>query len=154
MEKKCFPNTNRGFHTTQLEYKQLYARLRHNPYFSYNYGTTLIQAKHFEQGISVLNETSKYFIDTDLLCTLGDGYKGIQQYEIAEKNYFLASNMVPNKFYPLYCLTQLYVETGRHALATNIAKDLINKQPKINSYTVSKIKSEMKELIDSISQNK
>ena len=136
------------FEDVREQYALLYAQLDNNPYFLYNYGIELVLAKEYEQGILVLQHTCHYFIDTDILCYLGDAYKGLNQYDKAESNYQLASNMVPVKFYPLYCLAKLYSETGRKKESLAMAQTIINKDIKIASYMVTTIKNEMRQFIE------
>jgi O-antigen ligase len=140
-----------GFDNNREKYKDLYTKLNKDPYFLYNYGVELILAKDYKQGILVLQQTSLYLSNTEIFCYLGDAYKGIRLYKKAEKNYLFASNMVPNKFYPLYCLANLYYETGNATKAYEIAIKLVNKKEKVQSYTTYRIKSEMKQLIDTLS---
>jgi O-antigen polymerase len=57
--------------------------------------------------------TDKKFTSDEILYTsLGDNYKAIKNYLKAEEAYRHASFMVPDKFYPLYLLANLYYETG------------------------------------------
>jgi hypothetical protein len=133
------------------QYAQLYTRLNSNPYFLYHYGIELVLAKEYEQGIAVLQQTCHYFNDTDILCHLGDARKGLGQYEKAEADYRLASNMAPNKFYPLYCLVKLYQATGRTDEAVKMAKEITDRKEKVKSWTTYKIKKEMNLLVDSLS---
>ena len=151
-ETVVFKTTVEGFENTFSEYEQLYKKLKNNPYFLYNYGMGLISFKEYGKGVEVLNEACRYFTDTDILCGIGDGYKGMYRYDLAEEAYILASNMVPNKFYPQYCLAKLYNETNRPDAAIAIANSLIYKKEKIQSYTTYKIKKEMMQLVDSLTQ--
>ncbi|MDR0713197.1 MAG: O-antigen ligase family protein [Bacteroidales bacterium] len=150
-EKAVAQTELHSFDATQPEYERLYGKLRHNPYFLYNYGTELIQARQHEKGVALLDETAKYFTDTDVLCSLGDGYTGTGDYDMAEKSYLQASYMVPNKFYPLYCLAKLYRDTDKRDKALNVANEIINKREKVKSYTTYKIRKEMISLRDSLS---
>jgi len=150
-EKLVSHTSIHGFEDVREQYTRLYTQLENNPYFMFNYGIELVLAKEYEQSIPILHRVCRYFIDTDILCYLGDAYKGMSQYENAETTYRLASNMVPIKFYPLYCLANLYNETGNVDNAINVANIIINKKEKVRSYTTYKIKTEMKQMVDSLS---
>ena len=139
-----------GFDNKREQYKLLSTKLNNDPYFLYNYGVELSIAKEYKQGISILQYVCHYLSNTEIFCYLGDNYKGLGQYEKAEAYYQLASNTVPNKFYPLYCLAKLYHETGDSTKAFNMASIIVNKKEKVRSYTTYKIKNEMKQMADSL----
>jgi O-antigen ligase len=140
-----------GFDDSREQYARLYSQLDNNPYFLYNYGIELVLAREYERSIPILKQACHYFSDTNIFCYLGDAYKWLGQYEKAETNYWLASNMTPNRFLPLYNLAKLYRETGDNVKASELATILIKKKEKVPSHTTNKIKTEMKQMLDSLS---
>lgn len=84
------------------------------------------------------------------MCCLGKAYQAEKDWRNAEQNFILASQIVPSKFYPLYCLAILYQEKGDYEQALIIAEEILQKQEKINSYQIDKIKEEMSYFRDSI----
>lgn len=72
----------------------------------------------------------------------------MKQYKEAEKCLKLASEMIPNRFIPLYRLAKLYEETNQTQKARIIAKQLIGKPIKIMSIEIMTIREEMQDLIN------
>ncbi len=131
------------------EYAKLYSTsLRRNPFFLYNYGAELNFVGKFDESINILTECQQRFNDYDLQMILADNYHKKGETEKAIDIYKHSSNMIPCRFLPLYKLVKLYQEKGNHALALNLAKEIINKPVKVQSVTVNSIKREMEEIID------
>jgi tetratricopeptide (TPR) repeat protein len=84
----------------------------------------------------------------DVQMLLAYNYKELKRAEEAELHFQLASRMCPNRFMPMYQLVLLYNETGRHEDAVSLARQIIDKDVKIPSSTVTAIKHEMQKLID------
>jgi O-antigen ligase len=126
------------------EYVYLYKTMNRNALFLYNYGAELNFIGESQTSNRILLETARRYNDIDLQLLLADNYQKIRQYKDAEACLLLASNMIPNRFIPLYRLFRLYKETGENKKAKDIAKTIINKQIKIISPEVITIKAEMR----------
>jgi hypothetical protein len=72
----------------------------------------------------------------------------MKQYKEAEDCLLLASNMIPNRFIPLYRLAKLYELTKQTYKAKLIAKEILFKPIKIISPEITMIKVEMEELLN------
>ncbi len=131
------------------EYEKLYlTSLNRNPFFLYNYGAELNVAGEINKSTDILKQCQKRFNDYDLQTLLADNYSKKGEYEKAIQIYEHASNMIPNRFLPLYRLVKLHQQRGNQFLAFILAKEILNKEVKIKSATVSSIKREMKEIIN------
>jgi tetratricopeptide (TPR) repeat protein len=75
---------------------------------------------------------------------MGNNYKEMGDYEKAEKMYISASQIVPNRHYPLYLLMNLYEESGQTKKAKAIADVLLKKPVKIPSTAIRKMQEEAK----------
>ena len=129
------------------DYRKAYSLLRKDGDFLVNYGKALSMAGKHEKAIEILNEAQDYLSNTIVYTALGDSYKALGQYKKAEQAYLHAWYMIPSRFYPKYLLAKLYNETGQQAEAVAIAKELLNKEVKIESTAIEEIKEEMREII-------
>lgn len=130
------------------DYELLYKTMNRNGLFLYNYGAELNYIGKWDKSIVLLKECANFYNDIDLQLLLADNYTQLKQYPKAEKCFQLASEMIPNRFIPLYRLAKLYQETNRVKEAKTIANEIINKPIKIISPDVSIIKTEMEELLN------
>lgn len=129
-------------------YAELTNNWRGNPLFLYNYGALLNSVGDFRESISIVNRCEKYFNDYDVQILLADNYLGMGQFDNAEKCYITASNMIPNRFIPLYKLMLLYESKGCKQKAVDMAVSIIDKKIKIPSGVVNQIRREAQELVD------
>ena len=76
---------------------------------------------------------------------LGKNYQALKQYDRAEKAYVQAAHMIPHRIYPLYLLALLYREMGDMEKARDMARQVIQKAPKVMSDAVKEMKAELEE---------
>jgi hypothetical protein len=121
-------------------YANLYSHWNGNPLFLYNYGAELNHIKEYSTCIEVLHECEKYFNDYDVQMLLADNYYNQDMLDESRSRYQLASNMCPNRFLPLYWLMKIADKKEESKNAIEIAENIINKEVKIPSATITKIK--------------
>jgi tetratricopeptide (TPR) repeat protein len=90
----------------------------------------------------------RYYNDMDMQMLLADNYRELHCYNEAERHLKTAAAMCPIRFIPLYKLAKLYDATGRYDDALVVAEQIINKEIKIPSPTVTAIKKEMRQLME------
>lgn len=129
------------------DYSNLYKSMNRNGLFLYNYASELNFIDRNTESNSLFVEASHFMNDIDLQLQMADNYQKMKQYKEAEKCLKMASNMIPNRFIPLYRLANLYNETNDTVKAKVIAQMIINKPVKVLSPEVILIKSDMKELL-------
>jgi hypothetical protein len=56
--------------------------------------------------------------------------------------------MNPSRFYPKYLLAKLYDESGQNEKAVEVAKELLEKDIKIESTAIQEMREEMKKIIE------
>lgn len=88
-----------------------------------------------------------YVGNTIIQTALGDSYKALGMYGQSESAYQLAADMLPDRFYPRYLLIKLYSSMEAWDSMEALAKDLLEKEPKIASRAVEEIKSEVQALL-------
>lgn len=130
------------------EYEKLYETLNGNRLFLYNYAAELHVVGQYEKSVAIGNECSRVWADYDLQLLLADNHLKLHNYEQAETCCWKASFMCPNRFVPLYKLTELYQQIGRDGEVRELAQRLLDKEIKVPSGTIYSIKKEMKELLE------
>lgn len=129
-------------------YACLYKTMNRNGLFLYNYAAELNFIDRNKESNLLFIEASHFMNDIDLQLQMADNYQKLKQYKEAQKCLILASEMIPNRFIPLYRLAKLYEETKQIQEARIIAKQLIGKPVKIMSVEIMTIREEMQELIN------
>lgn len=129
-------------------YFKAYYSLKHNGLFLQQYGKSLELTGNYKEALKKITEGGNYYKDSFWYITQGNCLKALGEYKSAEASYMIASNMVPNKFYPEYLLAKLFDETNQNEKAKNMATNLLYKTVKIDSKAIAEIKKEMKEIVD------
>ena len=131
------------------EYEKLYSTsLKRNPYFLYNYGAELNVVGRFDKSIEILSECKKRFNDYDLQMLLADNYHKKGETEKAIEIYRHASFMIPCRFLPIYQLFETYRKAGQKDLAGKYANEIVNKNVKIQSNSVTCFQNEAKTFLN------
>ena len=141
--------SNSGNNETELliEYHNLYNKWNGNPLFLYNYGAELNYRKKYNESVFVLKQCEKFYNDYDVQMIIADNYLNIGFLDKAEKRYMLASDMIPNRFIPLYQLMNIYKKEEETKKMLIIAHRILKKEIKIPSTTISSIKKEASKII-------
>ncbi|GHE37123.1 hypothetical protein GCM10017764_20430 [Sphingobacterium griseoflavum] len=129
-------------------YEALHRSWNGNHMFLYNYAAELNHRGWYQQSLEILDGTLNYWNDYDIQMLFSDNHRGSGDWCSAEKHLKLAANMCPNRFLPLFYLHDVYVKTHRRDKALHIAHEVVNKEVKIPSSTVSFIKAQMQEYIE------
>jgi O-antigen polymerase len=147
--KNAFDLYNYGIYDDCLsDYKKAYPILNANGDFLTNYGKALSMAGKHSDAVLVLQRATLYFPNIVVYTALGDSYKILKRPEHAEHAYMYAWYMNPSRFYPKYLLAKLYNENGQKEEAIKIAKELLEKEIKIESTAIKQIRDEMKKIIN------
>jgi tetratricopeptide (TPR) repeat protein len=118
--------------------------LKNNGKFLYNYGASLSHNGEHKLALKLLSEASDYFINTDLMCYLGNSHLALQEYKEAELSFMDAHHTIPHKIFPLYQLVQIYDTTHREHLAIEYAEKILATKVKVKSDLTMNIKREMR----------
>jgi O-antigen polymerase len=136
----CYPESSQSlykifpFAYLNGEYLQLYGKV------------LLMENRHLESRY-ILEQAKKYNSDQTLYINIGDCYKSLRQYKESEKAYLIAMHMMPNKSYPMYLLSKLYLQTGNSVKAKNMAMKVLCKPIKIETQAIVEIRNEMEKII-------
>ena len=147
--KSAFDLYNYGIYDDCLDdYKKAYPILNTNGDFLTNYGKALSMAGKHSEAVLVLKRATLYYPNIVVYTALGDSYKVQKMSEHAEQYYMNAWYMNPSRFYPKYLLAKLFDETGQKVKAMQMAKELMEKEVKIESTAILEIRDEMKKIIN------
>lgn len=120
--------------------------LEQHPSFLLNYGIRLNRAGKYEEAISILSESCKYYPTYLGYIELGKSFEKIGNYSKAEKKWTLASWMVPHKFTPLYLQMQMNFSIGELQKAYILTDSILDKEIKLYSPALNKILREAKQI--------
>ena len=122
------------------EYETMYHDFAKDGLFLYNYAAMLHLHGYYEKSIKMFKECSSYINDYNMMLLMGDNYQQMNLPDSAISYYERASNMIPNRFLPLYYQMVVYQEQGEYDKAKEIAEKITRKEIKIKkSRTIKEI---------------
>ena len=122
--------------------------LPNNGLLMQQYGKSLYMQEEYVKGITTLKKSGHFYKDQFWYISMGDCYVKTGDFNLAEENYQMASQMIPHKFYSEYLLAKLYDKFGYKEKAVIKAKSLLSKKIKVESRAIDEIKYEMKSIIN------
>jgi O-antigen polymerase len=139
-------NDQRGIKLLQ----SCYPTLSNNGLFLSNYGKLLTLSGAYPAAIPVLQKANILQPLANNYTELGKCYWATGNTAGARGSWNTASRMIPELFTPLYLIVKMDYETGELPEARNLARQLLDKKPKIRSQETDSIQAEMAQLIDAI----
>lgn len=112
-----------------------------------SYGKVLYMNGKIKQSVNILEKVSQTIADPFLLINLGNSYQVLKKYNLAEKAYINASNMIPNRMYPKYLLAKMYLQNQDTLRSKELARKIIRMPVKIPSQATIQMKEEMEQLL-------
>lgn len=104
-----------------------------NHVFLFAFGKKLREEGRFNESNAVFRQGTRCSADPMFYVLMGNNYKDMKHYDLAEQAYNKAFSVMPNRLYPLYQLMMLYQESGDKQKARALARRVIEKKPKIES---------------------
>ena len=132
-------------------YEELYKRLKHSPYFLYNYAAELNYIGEYMHSQQILDECMQSMNDYDTYLLAASNHEYMGNYGLVENYLNKASAMCPARFVPLYQLAKLYGKMGRREDQHSMAQQIIDKEEKVPSLRIADIKEEMRHLLEKTS---
>ena len=129
------------------EYAYLHHSLNNNELFLYNYAAELNVAECYNESQKIAKECENKWADYNLQLLMADNCFKMKDYTEAEYRYLKASAMCPVKFIPFYKLFQMYEINEEKEKMQIMARLILDKQEKVISPTIKKIKQEVKQKI-------
>ena len=134
-----------------LEYAKLYPSLKYDGKFMTEYGRHLSQdSVDCLKAVEILEQAKRYFISRTTIEATGTAYWQIKNYEKSIENFTWLSNFLPHLFKPKFKLLKLYKESNQKAKARQIGEVILKMPVKIPSINVDSLKSDTREILNSI----
>jgi len=130
------------------EYRNIYPLLSDQIQFLFEYAQCLNKSEQYEESNEVLEKAVKISCDPMLYNIMGKNYHALKQYMEAEKCFMKSSNIVPNRIYPYYLMTLMYIDAGEMEKAKDMAQIVLTKEPKVQSTAVKEMRREMKKILE------
>jgi O-antigen polymerase len=121
--------------------------LKTDPFFLFNYGSTLTKINECDKSITMLNKVTDYRTFYDLFLNLGLAYENVHNDSLAEQSYQKAAYLIPHMFTPRYYLFRLYKRSDQNEKAIQMANHLSEMKIKVYSPVVGQIKKETTEYL-------
>ncbi len=122
------------FRTILSQYHQLYAKMKSNSRFLYNYAFVLREAGHYDEALIIAEECNSLLADYHLSLLLGDIHYDMKHDDEAISYYTLAHNMCPNRFAPLCAIYDVYKSQRNQEECSHLIKEILAKPIKVPSY--------------------
>jgi len=135
---------------TLEKYSALYPLLRQDKLFLFEYGRILSIAGQHAESNRIFEKYLLYGSDPMAYNYTGYNYKELGEYEKAENMYIYALQIVPNRFFPLYMLMMLYLETGYEENAKIVARIILEKPVKVQSLEIQQMQEEARIVLSDI----
>ena len=103
--------------------------------------------ERYNDSNAVLRQGTRCSADPMFYVLMGNNYKDMKQYDLAEQAYKKAFSVMPNRLYPLYQLMLLYQDSGDVKKAKAMAKRVIETKPKIESRATRNMKEKAKDFL-------
>lgn len=127
-------------------YDSLYPHLYDQLPFLFEYAQSFSKSECYEESNEVLLKAVRISCDPMLYNILGKNYQSMQRYADAEGYFRKAIAIVPNRIYPWYLLTNLYVEMEEREKARESARIVLEKDPKVMSTAIREIREKVKQI--------
>lgn len=118
-----------------------------NHEFLFAFGKKLREEGRYKESNAVLRQGTMCSADPMFYILMGNNYKDMKHYDLAEKSYYKAFAVMPNRLYPLYQLMLLYKDSEDMKKAKAMAKRVIEMKPKIESRLTKDMKDKAKEFL-------
>ncbi len=113
----------------------------------FSVGCSLRKDGRYNDSNAILRQGTKCSADPMFYVLMGNNYKDMKQYDLAEQAYKKALSVMPNRLYPLYQLMLLYQDSGDVKKAKAMAKRVIEMKPKIESRATRNMKEKAKNFL-------
>lgn len=115
--------------------------------FLFSLGKIFREDGRYNDSNDVLRQGTKCSADPMFYVLMGNNYKDMKHYDMAEQAYQKAFSVMPNRLYPLYQLMMLYHDSGNIKKAKTMAKRVIEMKPKIESPATKDMKKKAEEIL-------
>lgn len=118
-----------------------------NHAFLFGFGKKLREEGRYNESNAVLSQGTRCSADPMFYVLMGNNYKDMKHYDLAEQAYSKAFAVMPNRIYPWYQLMLLYQESGDLWKRNAVAKHVVEMKPKIESRATKDMKKKAMEML-------
>ncbi len=118
-----------------------------NHEFLFAFGKKLREEGRYKESNAVLSQGAKCSADPMFYVLMGNNYKDMKHYDLAEKSYYKAFAVMPNRLYPYHQLMLLYKDWGDMKKAKAMAKRVVEMKPKVDSRLTRDIKKKAEDFL-------
>lgn len=129
------------------DYYELLPMEGDNANFLFDFGKILRQSGRYNDSNAMLSQGTQCSADPMFYVLIGNNYRDMRLYGLAEQAYRRAFAVMPNRLYPLYQLMLMYDEMGDGNGAKAMAKRIIEMKPKIESPATREMKEKAQRLL-------
>lgn len=132
----------RGFHDQAFikDYYELLPLENDNPEFLFDFGKALREQKRYNDSNAILRKGIKCSADPMFYVLMGNNYRDMSHFDLAEESYNKAFSIMPNRIYPLYQLMMMYKDNDEIRNAKELAKRVLLLKPKVESPATREMK--------------
>lgn len=116
--------------------------------FLFELGDSYYNTARYQESNRIMELGTKISGDPMFYNIMGNNYKELGNHVKAERYYFEAFSILHNRVYPLYLLMILYEDSGKHIKAREMAKKIVESDPKISSEATEEIKESASALLN------
>lgn len=128
-------------------YEEMKPIMEYNPLFLYNYAAELSYVQRYEESLEITSQCAELWNDYDVQKLFANNYINLGMMEEAIQSYEQAYYMIPCRFEPLYGMMMVYKDCNDTINALRIADEIIEKQIKVSSNSVTYIIEKAKQII-------
>lgn len=118
-----------------------------NSRFLFSFGKKLRDEERYNESNLIFRQGTKCSADPMFYILMGNNYKEMKHYDLAEKSYYKAFAVMPNRLLPFYQLMLLYKDSGDMKKATAMARRVIEMKPKIESRLTKEMKDKARDFL-------
>ena len=118
-----------------------------NSRFLLSFGKMLRNEGQYNNSNAIFRQGTKCSANPMYYILIGNNYKDMKHYDLAEKSYYKAFAVMPNRLLPFYQLMLLYQDSGDMKKAKAMAKRVIEMKPKIESRLTKEMKNKATEFL-------
>lgn len=118
-----------------------------NSRFLFSFGKKLRDEERYNESNAIFRQGAKCSADPMFYILMGNNYKETKHNDLAEKSYYKAFAVMPNRLLPFYQLMLLYKDSGDMKKATAMARRVIEMKPKIESRLTKEMKDKARDFL-------
>src|SRR5699024_8302283 len=103
---------------------------------------------NYKKSLQVAEWANKKCADYNLRLIIADDYFQMKKYSQALKNYTIAANMCPVRFFPLYRSFKIDKITKANEKADSLAQKIADKPVKVKSFAIKQMKKNTDDYLD------